>query len=378
MSYIFSAFALAYALFEIPGGFMGDWLGPRRVLMRIVVWWSIFMIGIGRAWNFLSLLIMQLMFGAGEAGCYPNLTKAFTTWLPHDERVRAQGIMWMFSRWGGAVTPAVVVFLLQFMSWRWVFTLFGLIGVVWALLFYRWYRDDPHDKPGLNAAELKLLAEAKKTASGHGDVPWGKLVRSPQAWMLCGQYFCLSYGWYFYITWLPTYLDEVRHLDLASSAALGSLPLFLGGIGSFLCGLWYPSVTRWVGSLKWSRRIMAFVGFTGATVLLVTSTRLENPVWAMVAMGFASFCNDLVMPGSWGACMDVGGKYAGTLAGSMNMMGNFGGVLSPIAIGYILTVTNNNWNVTFYVSAAVYFLGTVFWALLDPVTPFDKAARTDV
>jgi MFS transporter, ACS family, glucarate transporter len=316
---------------------------------------------------------MQLMFGAGEAGCYPNLTKAFTTWLPHAERVRAQGIMWMFSRWGGAVTPAVVVFMLQFMSWRWVFTLFGLIGVVWALLFYRWYRDDPYDKPGLNAAERKLLAEAKKTASGHGDVPWAKLIRSPQAWMLCGQYFCLSYGWYFYITWLPTYLDEVRHLDLASSAALGSLPLFLGGIGSFVCGLWYPAV-----SLKWSRRLMAFVGFTGATVLLITSTHLENPVWAMVAMGFASFCNDLVMPGSWGACMDVGGKYAGTLAGSMNMMGNFGGVLSPIAIGYILTVTNNNWNVTFYVSAAVYFLGTVFWALLDPVTPFDESARTDI
>ncbi len=377
MSYIFSAFALAYALFEIPGGYMGDWLGPRRVLMRVVVWWSVCTIAIGRAWNFLSLWTLQFLFGAGEAGCYPNLTKAFTTWLPHYERVRAQGIMWMFSRWGGAFTPAIVVFMLGFMSWRWVFTVFGCVGIVWAILFYRWYRDNPNDKPSLNASERALLAGSAKTASGHGDVPWGRLVRSRQAWLLCLQYFFLSYGWYFYITWLPTYLDEYRKLDLARSAALSALPLFLGGIGSFTCGLAYPAITRTLGSLKRSRRTMAYIGCTGATSLLILSIHLKNPVAAMIAMGLASFSNDLVMPGSWGACMDVGGKYAGTLSGAMNMMGNFGGVLSPLAIGYILRATNNNWDVTFYISATVYLMGVVCWALLDPVTPFDRAARTD-
>ncbi len=122
---------------------------------------------------------------------------------------------------------------------------------------------------------------------------------------------------------------------------------------------------------------MAYIGFSGATTLLILSTHLEDPVYAMIAMGFASFCNDLVMPGSWGACMDVGGKYAGTLSGAMNMMGNFGGVLSPICIGYILAETNNNWDLTFYVSAGVYFLGVVFWSLLDPVAPFDRAASTE-
>jgi ACS family glucarate transporter-like MFS transporter len=377
MSYIFSAFALAYALFEIPGGYMGDWLGPRRVLMRVVVWWSACTILIGRAWSFASLYVLQLLFGAGEAGCYPNLTKAFTVWLPHPERVRAQGIMWMFSRWGGAFTPAIVIFLLQFMSWRWVFTVFGCVGIVWAVVFYSWFRDNPADKKSLNEAERRLLAGAEKTASGHGDVPWARLVRSRQAWMLCLQYFCLSYGWYFYITWLPTYLKEARGLDLARSAQLAVLPLFLGGIGSFTCGLAYPAITRFVGSLKWSRRIMAYIGFAGATTLLIVSVNLKDPLYAMIAMGFASFCNDLVMPGSWGACMDVGGKYAGTLSGAMNMMGNFGGVASPLAIGYMLARTNNNWELTFYVSAAVYFLGVVFWSLLDPVKPFDPVANPE-
>ncbi len=377
MGYIFSAFALAYALFEIPGGYMGDRLGPRRVLMRVVIWWSVCTMAIGRAWNFGSLYVLQLMFGAGEAGCYPNLTKAFTIWLPHVERVRAQGIMWMFSRWGGAFTPAIVIFLLQFMSWRWVFTVFGCVGIVWAVVFYSWFRDNPRDKPGLNAAERQLLAGSENKIAGHSNVPWGKLLRSRQAWMLCLQYFSLSYGWYFYITWLPTYLKESRGLDLAHSAVLSALPLFMGGVGSFSCGIAYPYITRLAGSLKRSRRLMAIIGFSGATTLLLLSVHLADPVYAMIAMGFASFSNDLVMPGSWGACMDVGGKYAGTLSGAMNMMGNFGGVASPLAIGYILSRTNNNWDLTFYVSAAVYFSGVIFWSLLDPVTPFDPAAATE-
>src|SRR5258707_2913235 len=110
MGYIFSAFAVAYALFEIPGGWMGDWMGPRKVLMRIVIWWSVFTAVTGFMWNFTSMAVARFLFGAGEAGCFPNLTKAFSTWLPKNERVRAQGIMWMFARWGGALTPLLVNF----------------------------------------------------------------------------------------------------------------------------------------------------------------------------------------------------------------------------------------------------------------------------
>jgi ACS family glucarate transporter-like MFS transporter len=373
MGYTFAAFGWAYALFEIPGGFLGDWMGPRKVLMRIVLWWSFFTAATGWAWNFLSLAVTRALFGAGEAGCFPNLTKSFTTWLPQQERVRAQGIMWLSARWGGAFTPYLVVLTFQFMSWRHAFELYGGIGVVWAVFFYYWYRDDPRDHPRVNAAELRLLRGTEGLAQGHAHVPWGKLLRSRTVWCLCAQYFCLSYGWYFYITWLPTYLKEARGLEIGRGAVLAGLPLFLGGLGSLFCGMVSAPLTKLTGSVSFTRKLMACIGFTAASLLLIVSVNLKNPVAAMVAMGFASFANDLVMPGSWGACMDVGGRYAGTLSGAMNMMGNVGGAVSPMAIGYMLRWTNHNWDVTFYVSAAVYFMGSFFWLLMDPVTPLDEA-----
>jgi MFS transporter, ACS family, glucarate transporter len=373
MGLAFSAFLWAYALFEIPSGFLGDWMGPRRVLMRIVMWWSAFIALTGITWNSYSLFTTQALFGAGEAGCFPNLTKAFTIWLPRAERVRAQGILWLSARWGGAFTPLLVYILLRFLSWRHTFMVLGLVGVVWAIFFYRWFHDNPHDNKKVNAAELELLRPNRELAAGHAHVPWGKLARTRTTWLLCAQYFCLSYGWYFYVTWLPTYLQRYRGVTIGKSAVLSMLPLFLGGIGCLISGVIAAPVARQLGGVARARKLMAYLGFTGASLLLILSIHLANPVAAMVAMGFASFCNDLVMPGSWGACMDVGGKYAGTLSGTMNMLGNFGGAVSPTAISLILWWTHNNWSVAFYVSAAVYFCGSFFWLLMDPVTPIEEA-----
>jgi sugar phosphate permease len=280
--------------------------------------------------------------------------------------------MWLSARWGGAFTPPLVFLIFKVMSWRQAFLLFGIIGVVWAVFFYRWFRDDPQDNPNINAAELELLRPNRELAAKHGHVPWAKFARSRTVWMLCAQYFCLSYGWYFYITWLPTYLQKSRGVEIGKSALLSMLPLFLGGLGSLFCGLVSARVTRVTGSVSATRKLMACIGFTGASLLLMLSIHLKNPLATMIAMGFASFSNDLVMPGSWGACMDVGGKYAGTLSGAMNMLGNFGGAVSPTAIGFILHWTHNNWDVAFYVSAAVYFCGSFFWLLLDPVTPLES------
>ena len=377
MGYAFSAFAWTYALFEIPGGFLGDWMGARRVLLRIVLWWSFFTAATGWAWNFVSLAVTRSLFGAGEAGCFPNLTKTFTTWLPHHERVRAQGIMWLSARWGGAFTPPLVYLAIQVMSWRHAFELFGCIGVAWAVLFYGWYRDHPRANRSLNEAERQLLAPNEALAFGHARVPWRKFAASPQVWLLCGQYFCSSYGWYFYITWLPTYLKEDRGQELGASALLGILPLFLGGLGSLVSGFIAAPLTRLTGSMLKTRRLLAYVRIhRRQPVMLVVSTRMHNPLAAMVAMGLASFSNDLVMPGSWGACMDVGGKYAGTLSGAMNMMGNLGGAASPTIIGYMLRWTNDNWSMTFYVSAAIYAAAAILWRFLDPVTPLESAELT--
>ncbi len=372
MGWVFGVFGLAYALFEVPGGFLGDWLGPRRVLTRVVVWWSFFTAATGWAWNYTSMLVTRTMFGAGEAGCFPNVTKSFTTWLPEEERVRAQGLMWMSARWGGAFTPPLVGFVMRKVGWRHAFEIFGCLGAIWAFLFYRWYRDDPRQNPKLNQAERELLHDSSHLASGHSDVPWRKLAGSMQVWMLCWQYFCLSYPWYFYITWLPTYLKQGRHLDLTLVEILSIFPLLFGGAANPV-GVWLGSIiTRRTGSVARSRRTMGYIGFAGAAGFLWFSTTLHNPVYAVLAMAMASFANDLVMPGAWAAAMDVGCEYAGTLSGAMNMWGNVGGALCPVVTGYITKWSPGNWNLAFYVSVGMYLGGVVCWYFLDPVTPLRK------
>ena len=371
MGTVFTAFGWAYALCEIPGGYLGDRYGPRSVLMRIVLWWSFFTAATGWAWNFVSLVWTRFLFGAGEAGCFPNLTKAFTTWLPERERVRAQGITWLSARWGGAFTPPLVAIVMGFVGWRHSFEIFGALGVVWAFFFYRWYRNDPRDNPHLNDAERALLSQAATNATGHGDVPWAKFIASQQVWMVCLQYFCLSYGWYFYVTWLPTYFYEARHLDINQVAFFSIAPLFFGGIANPISVFLGGRLARITGVAQ-SRRVMAYIGFAGAAGFLVLSTRMPDPLYATLAIGLASFSNDLVMPGAWAACMDVGGKHAGSLSGAMNMWGNIGGALCPFVIGVILKLTTGNWNLTFYVSAAIYLMGILCWKFLDPVTPLES------
>ncbi len=376
MGYAFTAFGWAYALFEIPGGWLGDKIGPRRVLMRVVMMWSVFTIATGWAWGLGSLVFFRFLFGIGEAGCFPNLTKAFTLWLPVQERVRAQGIMWLSARWGGAFTPLLVGWMLTVMEWRYTFLTFGLLGTVWAWFFYSWFRDNPKDHPAVNAAELAHIGDSGAGVNAHASVPWQKLLASRTAWLLWGQYFAMSYGWYFYVTWFPTYLKEEKTFAEMSNwqlTMMACVPLFFGGLGSIFCGLISGPLSRGPLGLANTRRLMGFLGLAGAGGLLLFSTFLSNPFLAVLAIGLASFCNDLAMPGGWGACMDVGGRHTGSLSGSMNMMGNAGGAVAPMAVPLILAATNNNWSINFYVFAAVYGLGALCWVFIDPVTPLEKA-----
>jgi MFS transporter, ACS family, glucarate transporter len=402
MGAVFAAFGLAYALFEIPTGWLGDKIGARKVLVRVVLWWSFFTAATGWAWSYVSMWWTRFLFGAGEAGCFPNLTKAFSAWLPRHERTRAQALMWMGARWGGAFTPLLVVAVMAFVSWRVAFQIFAGMGLVWVIIFWLWFRDNPRDHKRVNAAELELLKGNEKNVSGHGDVPWLKLVTRPTMWLLWGQYFCLSYGWYFYVTWLPTYLKDVRNMDIKSNAlmnwlanllegslspdltikvlaaALAGIPLFFGGFGSLVAGMISNRLIVAGSRVVTVRRTFGFIGFTGASGLLMTSFYMKDPLLAMLAMGMASFCNDLTMPGSWATCMDIGGKYAGTVSGSMNMMGNFGGMAGPFVVGYVLQVTTKNWELVFAISAAIYFLGAFFWLFIDPVTPLEADEKAGV
>jgi MFS family permease len=373
MGYAFTAFGWAYALFEIPGGWLGDRIGPRKVLMRVVGMWSIFTVATGWAWNLGALVISRFFFGAGEAGCFPNITKAFTNWFPAAERVKAQGILWLSARWGGAFTPLIVGWMLASggegkfglgLHYRWVFLIFGLLGVVWALMFYRWFRDYPKDHPSVSAAELAVIGETQYC--GDHSMPWGKLLASRTVWMLWAQYFFMSYAWYFYITWFPTYLKEqFTSMGDMQRALLACVPLFFGGIGSILAGLLSARLDVWLGSIARTRRWLGVLGMGAAGLMLLISMQLHTPVASVLAIGLAALCSDLAMPGAWGACMDVGGRHTGALSGSMNMMGQVGGAIAPMAVPLVLAATNNNWTINMGLFAISYFLGAICWAFIN-------------
>ena len=380
MGIVMMMFSLAYAIFEVPGGWLGDRIGPRAVLTRIVVWWSAFTMATGLAAGFWSLMGIRFLFGVGEAGAFPNLTKAFGNWFTGEDRTRAQSIMWLAARWGGAFTPLVVVVTLDFMTWRHSFFLFGAVGFVWAGFFYRWFRNTPAEHPGVNQAErARLASPAEASAGGHGHVnpPWTRILASPSVWLLSLQYACLSYGFWFYLTWMPTYIREqfaMTQADRYQAAALAALPLFLAGISVWLTGKVTPWLVARIGSVARVRRGLGATGCGIACVMLAIATTFDTPVLAMMAMGVSCFGNDMCMPGSWTACMDLGGRFAGTLSGFMNMMGMVGGLLAPYTIPIILDSAGGNWDVPILVIAAVYFVGALAWLGIDPVTPLEGTA----
>lgn len=380
MGWAMTAFGIAYGLFEIPGGWLGDRIGPRSVLTRVVAWWSFFTIATGWAWNFVSLVTIRFLFGAGEAGCFPNLTKAFSNWFKGQDRTRAQSLTWLAARWSGAFTPLLVVAVLEFATWRQSFYFFGSLGFIWAILFFRWFRNSPAQHPGVNAAERAQLAEpveALTPAETHAGTPWARFFGNFSVFLMCLQYACLSYGFWFYLTWLPTYIKEqfgLQHTDRYTAALLAAPPLFLAGISCVLTGYLTPwLVKRSGGNVRRVRRMLGVGGHALACVMLLISVTQSNPVFAMIAMGFSCFGNDMAMPGSWAGCMDMGGRFSGTLSGIMNTWGSIGGLLAPVTVPYILEAANMNWNVVIVVIAGWYFVGALCWLGIDPVTRLDRA-----
>lgn len=372
MGSVFSAFLLSYALFEVPSAWFGDRIGARKGLLRIVTAWSFFTALTGFAWNLVSMFSVQFLFGMGDAGCFPLITKSFRAWLLPAERTRAQAFLWVAARWGAAFTPLVVVGVLHFMSWRGAFVLFGSLATIWLTLFARWYRDDPQDHPALNPEEKRLLSQIEvNPAHGHS-VPWRRLLGSRTVLLLSLQYYFLSFSWYFYVTWLPTYLHEHFQLTLAQGARYAVLPSFFCGVGSLFCGFISPWVLRRTGSIVRTRRLMACTGFFMAGCCLTLAAHMPTLNTTISLMAAGCFFNDFVIPHAWASCMDIGGRTAASsVAGVMNLMGNVAGVSSSMLGGILLERTHGNWNLFIATLGAVYFLGLLCWPFINPSESLD-------
>ena len=377
MGSIFAAFLMAYALFEVPSAWYGDRVGARKGLLRIVTAWSFFTALTGLAWSYASMVAIQFLFGMGDAGCFPLITKSFRSWLLPQDRTRAQGYLWLAARWGAAFTPLLVVWVLRFVSWRGAFILFGSIATIWIFFFARWYRDDPQQHSGVNAEEKLLLRGLSGAPTASHSVPWKRLLGSRSVLLLALQYYFLSFAWYFYLTWLPTYLQEHHHLTSARGAFYSIFPLFFCGVGSLFCGFISPYVARWTGSLYRARKIMACTGFLFAGICLTSASRMTTLNATMAFMAAACFFNDFVIPHAWASCMDIGGRNAASsVAGCMNLMGNLAGVSSSMLGGYLLQRTENNWGLFLSILGGVYFLGIFCWPFIDTQTSLDDPLPT--
>ncbi len=360
--WVVGAFTLSYAIFEIPTGAMGDRVGPRAVLTRIVVWWSVFTTLTGTVSNYLLLLLTRFLFGAGEAGAYPNSSASISRWFPTEERARAQGVVWMASRIGGAVSPLLVVPIQRLYGWRVSFWLFGFLGVIWAVVWYFWYRDHPSDKPGVTAAEMKEIGAAPKSA--HHGLPWRQVLREGNLWYIMLMYHTYCWGAYFYLSWLHTYLQKGRGFTEGAMAVWSTLPFIVGACGNLAGGTISDVLVRRYG-LKVGRRTIGSLGLAlSALFMLMTAmTGSKTAAAIFLALGYGSM--DCMLPVSWAVCLDVGKKYAGAVTGAMNMAGQFGSFLSAVVFGYIVKIWGD-YNLPLFPMAGMLFLSALLFLRIDP------------
>jgi MFS family permease len=366
--YIYGAFTLAYALFEIPGGWLGDRFGARLALTRIVLWWSAFTMLTGAAAGFGSLLVIRFLSGAGEAGAFPNIARAVSRWFPAVEQGRALSASFIGLATGSAMTAPIVLTLVEHQNWRWTFVEFGLVGALWCVAWHRWFRDLPEDHRGVNAAELNLIRSEQVRADElklvHR-VPWRGLFNTSTLPLIGLMYFAYAYGLYFYITWLPTYLRDARGFSLTSTKWLAALPWVVAGFG-FALGGWMTDRLARRGKLKLARCGIGAAGYLASAIVLAFVARVENNLAAALLLALALGFQSLTISAAWAVCLDVGRRHAGVITGFMNGVGNIGGTVSPIVIGKVLAARPGAWAAPFYVMAAVFVVGAVMWLLIDP------------
>ena len=363
MGWILSSFQWAYALFQIPGGWLGDRFGPRRVLAGIVTWWSTFTCATTLGWSAISFAAIRFLFGAGEAGAFPIATRSLSRWMLPSERGFAQGITHAGSRLGGALTPALVVLLITRFGWRSPFWCFGAIGFVWALFWYWYYRDTPAEHGSVNAQELALIrASAPAISPDKPAVPWGRILGSSQMWVIAAMYFCYAYNVGMYLVWFPKYLNAERGFSIEKMGLYASLPLLAGTLGDLLGG-WISDLLVKRFQLAKARRVVAVFGFLLAAVSIPPACFVNDPVLSVLLSGLAMFGFELTVGCSWALTLDIGGQFAGSIAALMNTFGNLGGATAAAVTGYIVSVYG--WPAAFLVVAGLSVVGAALFLKID-------------
>ncbi|TNJ47208.1 MFS transporter [Tamlana fucoidanivorans] len=364
MGWILSAFALGYALFQVPGGAMGDKYGVRKVMTSIMVLWSIFTALTGAAWNYISMLSFRFIFGGAEAGAFPNISRAAFSWVPLKERGIFQGINFSGSRLGAAFALPLVAYLIDAWGWKSIFYFFGGIGIICAVLFFYLFRNKPEDHPGISEDEKDfIVANRQQRKEQTHPLPLKSILGSKNVILAMIQYIGSNFIFFFMLTWLFPYIKSKYNLNLVTTGFYAMLPLLAGAVGNWVSGYTVDAIYK-TGKWKLSRQIPAIFGFILVVIGILSSLYMDTALGAVLCLSIAIFGADMTLSPSWSFCMDIGKENSGKVSGMMNMAGNLGSFSTALAFPYLIEWTGSS-EPFFFVAACLGSVAIVCWLFMD-------------
>jgi MFS transporter, ACS family, glucarate transporter len=384
MGWVFNAFILAYCLFEVPTGHWGDRFGSRRVITRIVLWWSAFTALTGLAFGFWPLVGIRFLFGAGEAGAFPNAARVVTRWFPVAERGLARGAITTTSQLGGAIAPPLAAYLIYLVDWRWTFAIFGLAGVAWAAAFYYWFRDDPAEMSRGQAAHPATPPKHPADHPGeHHAIPWSTVLASPNVWLLGTIMTVGATLFYMLFQWYPTYLKEARGLSEQVSGWFSGVALTGGSLGCIVGGLVSDQIIRRTTERKWTRRMVGGGMLLLASLCLFGVRYSEHALTASLLCAAALFCLQVSIPTWWTVVAEISGRHGAAMFGLMNGMGGLGVMALNFLVGRIVDAGKESgtplievWRPVFDGVAIGLVVGACCWLLVDATRSIVERPQT--
>ena len=358
-----SAFILSYGLMQIPMGALGDRFGHRNILAGIVLWWSAFTAFTGLAGGLMSLLAIRFMFGIGEAGSSPCSTGVISRWFEKGEVGKAQGYVWAASRMGGALTPFVVIPVMVTVGWRSAFYLLGALGIVWAVVWWLFYRDVRE------ISGNSLIRENSSTGAAEG-LRWSAVLCNGQFWLLCGMYFFYAFGSWFFFSWFPTFMELGRGFDKTELTYAVAVPFIMSMMGNIAGGHLTDKLTHRYG-VKIGRKALGSSSLAISAVCMFLAAFIPGKMAVFVFLSLCFGIFDLMLPSAWALCIDLGKQQAGTLSGAMNTAGNIGGFCCGILFGQLVQ-DSGDYNLPLYMIALMLIVSAVLFAFINPEKPITK------
>ena len=368
MGLLQTAFFVGYALMQIPGGIMAEYFGHRRVLTVAAIWWSVFTALTAFCNSFTTFAAVRAMFGLGEGPMAPSMGSFIYRWFNKTEKGRASSFMMAGVFFGPVVGPSITVALMLAFDWRVVFGVFGVMGLVLAALWYWLAVDSPRSSKFANYAEADYIEEGQGPVSSEKELaPWKYFLGSTQFWAIGIQYFITDYIMYVFLAWLPLYLMEAQNFSMKSMGIAASFPWAALCVVTLLSGVMSDKLVIAGVSKHKARTLFGIGGLIACCVALylgaVATVPWMNVLWLTISLGSLGF----TFNASWAACIDIGGKFVGSVSGWMNFWGNVGGIAAPTVTAWI--ATNYGWQQAILATAGSAVIGIVAWLAVKPDVP---------